>query len=33
LTDTTVNGKVQEDWEQTDMLGLMQQLGVVPKLA
>ena len=27
------NGKVQEDWEQTDMLGLMQQLGVVPKLA
>jgi predicted ester cyclase len=28
-----VNGKVQEDWEQTDMLGLMQQLGVVPKLA
>ena len=28
-----LNGKVQEDWEQTDMLGLMQQLGVVPKLA
>jgi hypothetical protein len=28
-----VNGNVQEDWEQTDMLGLMQQLGVVPKLA
>jgi steroid delta-isomerase-like uncharacterized protein len=28
-----VNGKVQEDWEQTDMLGLMQQLGVIPKPA
>jgi steroid delta-isomerase-like uncharacterized protein len=28
-----VNGKIQEDWEQTDMLGLMQQLGVVPKFA
>ena len=26
-----VNGKVQEDWEQTDMFGLMQQLGVVSK--
>lgn len=28
-----LNGKVQEDWEQTNMLGPMQQLGVVPKLA
>src|ERR1700722_16556547 len=27
------NSKVQEDWEQTDMLGLMQQLGGIPKLA
>jgi predicted ester cyclase len=23
-------GKVAENWEQTDLLGLMQQLGVVP---
>jgi predicted ester cyclase len=26
-----VNGKLQEDWECADELGLMQQLGVVPQ--
>lgn len=25
-----VDGNVAEEWTQTDMLGLMQQLGVVP---
>ncbi len=25
-----VEGKVAENWEQADMLGLMQQLGVLP---
>jgi steroid delta-isomerase-like uncharacterized protein len=24
------NGKIQEEWDYSDMLGLMQQLGVVP---
>jgi predicted ester cyclase len=24
------NGKIVENWEQADMLGLMQQLGVIP---
>jgi steroid delta-isomerase-like uncharacterized protein len=26
-------GKCVEDWEQADMLGLMQQLGAVPQMA
>lgn len=28
----TVNGKSVEEWEYLDMLGLMQQLGVVPPM-
>jgi predicted ester cyclase len=24
------DGKIAEEWSQADMLGLMQQLGVVP---
>ena len=25
------DGKVVEEWVETDLLGLMQQMGVVPK--
>jgi steroid delta-isomerase-like uncharacterized protein len=25
------NGKIQEEWDYSDMLGLMQQLGLVPQ--
>jgi steroid delta-isomerase-like uncharacterized protein len=25
------NGKIQEDWHNSDTLGLLQQLGIVPK--
>ena len=27
-----VNGKIAENWPQIDMMGLMQQLGVIPAL-
>ncbi|MBV8360856.1 MAG: ester cyclase [Deltaproteobacteria bacterium] len=33
LTTRIADGKFQEDWENIDMLGLMQQLGVIPQLA
>jgi predicted ester cyclase len=32
LTTRIVDGKFQEDWENIDMFGLMQQLGVIPQL-
>jgi hypothetical protein len=25
------NGKIAEEWEQTDSLGMLQQLGVLPR--
>ncbi len=28
-----VDGKLQEEWENWDMLGLLRQLGVVPQPA
>lgn len=27
------NGKIAEIWHQEDMLGMMQQLGVIPQMA
>jgi len=29
--DRIANGKFVEGWERTDTLGLMQQLGLIPK--
>jgi predicted ester cyclase len=30
LIDRVINGKIVEEWEEWDTLGMMQQLGVVP---
>ncbi len=30
VIDRVINGKIVEEWEEFDALGLMQQLGVVP---
>ncbi|HLA44688.1 MAG TPA: ester cyclase [Aggregatilineales bacterium] len=30
VMDRFVNGKIIENWEQADMLGLMQQPGIIP---
>ncbi len=30
LIDRVINGKVVEEWEECDTLGMMQQLGLVP---
>jgi steroid delta-isomerase-like uncharacterized protein len=33
MIDRIVNGKIVEEWEEWDSLGMMQQLGVVPTAA
>jgi steroid delta-isomerase-like uncharacterized protein len=33
IISRVAGGKVVEDWEQADMLGLFQQLGVIPQMA
>jgi predicted ester cyclase len=33
MIDRIVNGKIVEEWEEWDSLGMMRQLGVVPPAA
>jgi steroid delta-isomerase-like uncharacterized protein len=33
MIDRIVGGKITEEWEEYDALGMMQQLGVVPSMA
>jgi len=33
MIDRVVAGKITEEWEEYDALGMMQQLGAVPSMA
>jgi predicted ester cyclase len=33
MIDRIVGGKIAEEWEEYDALGMMQQLGVIPSMA
>jgi hypothetical protein len=32
MIDRIVRGKIAEEWEESDTLGMMQQLGAVPPM-